>query len=200
MNFLKVFIVASSITNWIEASHYIHNPDAIENNVYFEKLTWKIYDKTLITDVEVKIKKVAYNVLNFNVSLTAHRSYSELWIHIIVYYKYQEYQQYLVNIWVDVCKLSINPDDTPLGRMLKANLEPVWKDIYSSFDLLHYCPSPVGKVNIYSIKPLNISQVVLPLMKAGRYRIDFSMAGKQSGTHLGLVQIYASISDLRIWF
>lgn len=171
--------------------------EPIPNNVIFEKMEYQIFNKTLIKDGIVKWKKVAHNVLIFNASMTLTEPLNEIWVHTVLYYKYRQYQKYLIDIWIEYCRSIIDPSNHPFGQMVFNNFL-LLRDYYSiSFDIK--CPLS-GELKFSSARSLNVSQIVIPLMQAGRYRINFYYSVRQNGPTYAAGQVYGSISDLRIWF
>lgn len=169
----------------------------IPNNVYFEKMEYQIFNKTLIKDAIIKWKKVAYNVVVFNASMTLTEPVHEIWIHSVLYYKYRQYQKYLVDISVEYCRTVIDPANHPFGQVFFNNYL-LLRDYYNiSFDIR--CPFS-GEMNFSTIRGLNVSKIVVPLMQAGRYRMNFYYSLQQNGPIYAAGQVYVSISDLRIWF
>lgn len=47
---------------------------------------------------------------------------------------------------------------------------------------------------------VNISHSVTPLVAAGRYRLDVTVAEGKGENLLVLTQVYGSVSDIRVWF
>jgi len=91
-----------------------------------------------------------------------------------------------------------NPGKNPLTDKLFEYLHSVIDDIYIEFDFR--CPL-FGNYSA-GTKPrrgINMSTVNVPLMEAGRYRIDVTNSRRQNGPILSLIQIFLSISDYRVW-
>lgn len=170
----------------------------IPNNVIFERIDYENYNHSIITVREFKIKKVAYNVVNVTLSGIVHASFEEVWLHFVLYYKYNRYEQHLVNHWLDFCRYLKSPLNNPISRLVYENYLLFHQDIELNF--LVSCPSPVGNLSARTIRPANLSNIVLPLLKAGRYRLNVMISSKQNGPIFFKTRIFASISDLRVWF
>jgi len=173
--------------------------ETIPNNVIFEKVTYKVYNQTLLTNGIIKWKKVAYNVVQGCANLTITEPLNEIWVRLELYYKYRVYQKHLIDSWFEVCAMFKDPAKNPLTDKLFEYLYSVIDDIYMDFDF--HCPL-FGNFSIQT-KPgraINMSTVKVPLMEAGRYRIDVTNSRHQNGPVLSLIQIFVSISDFRVWF
>lgn len=171
--------------------------ETIPNNVIFEKMEYQIFNKTLIKDGIIKWKKVAYNALIFNASMTLTEPVKEIWVHTVLYYKYRQYQKYLIDLWVEYCRSVTDPAHHPFGQVVYNNFL-LLRDYYNiSFDI--QCPLS-GELKFSTRRTLNVSSVTIPLMQAGRYRMNFYYSVRQNGPIYAAGQVYVSISDLRIWF
>lgn len=171
--------------------------ETVPNNVIFEKMEYQIFNKTLIKDGIIKSKKVAYNTLVFNASMTLTEPLSEIWIHTVLYYKYRKYEKYLIDLWIEYCRSMINPANHPFGQLVFNNFLSLRDHFNISFDL--QCPLSC-EMKFSTIRRFNVSQLVIPLMQAGRYRINFYYSVQQNGPVYAAGQVYVSISDHRIWF
>lgn len=167
------------------------------NNIIFDRLEYQIFNKSLIKDPVLNVKKVAYNVIAFNFSGTLTQPINEVWIHTKLYYKYRVWQKYLVDIWMEYCRIVNNTATHPFGPIAWSNYL-AFKD-YLDFSYEIYCPL-YGPFSGKTVRNFNISNIVLPLMKAGQYRMNFYASPHQNGPIYGAAQVYASVSDFRIWF
>lgn len=191
---LVATVVVIFIGSAIEAKRLREN---IPNNVIFEKMEYQIFNKTLIKDGVVKWKKVAYNTVIFNASMTITEPLNEIWVHSVLYYKYRQYQKYLIDIWVEYCRSIIDPTNHPIAQVILNNFFSLNDNFYINFDLK--CPI-TGAMEFRSIRSFNVSKIVIPLMQAGRYRANFYYTLRQNGPVYAAGQVYVSVSDLRIWF
>lgn len=188
-----VVIYISSISIHIEGENY----DNIPNNLILERIEVKILNDTNMKNGTLKWKKVAYNVARGNFTVFISKSLNEFWIHCVLYYKYRQYQQYLIDVWVEYCRTVRNPDANPIGN-LTWNLFLKFRDqLELNFDI--YCPL-YGNYTIKTIQSINVSHIVIPLLQAGRYRLDITTSERQDGPSAALARIYFSVSDLRVWF
>lgn len=171
--------------------------ETIPNNVIFEKLTYEIFNKTLVKDAVFKWKKIAYNVVTLNASTIFTEPFKDIWMHGQLYYKYREYQKYLIDIWLDYCSIVKAPDTHPAAQ----KIWDIWLSYRDSIELNFDIQCPLsGKLTIRSIRSLNVSHLVIPLMQAGRYRADLKFSTRQNGPIVGVLHLYFAISDLRVWF
>lgn len=189
-----VIIIVVVIGLAIEAKKLKEN---IPNNVIFEKMEYQIFNKTLIKDGIIEWKKVAYNTIEFNASMTITEPLNEIWVRSVVFYKYHFYEKYLIDIWVEYCRSIIDPANHPIVKVILNNFYALRDYFYINFALK--CPIS-GEMKFRTIRSYNVSKIVFPLMQAGRYRINFYYAGHQNGPVWAAGQVYVSISDLRIWF
>lgn len=169
----------------------------IPNNLLFEKVEYQIFNKTLIKDPKLKWKTVAPNVVIFNASVTITEPIKEIWVHIVLYYKWREYRQYLVNLWIEYCSHMDTPAKHPLAQKIFDNFLNVRDHFDLNFDV--HCPF-FGNLTSRTIRPFNISNIVVPLMQSGRYRVNLMLSPHQNGPVYAAVQYYVSISDFRVWF
>ncbi len=195
---MKITIVATVIVFFIgsamEAKKLL---GPIPNNLIFEKMEYRIFNKTLIKDGIIKWKKVAYNTVIFNASATITEPLNEIWVHIVLYYKYRQYQKYLVDIWVEYCRAIHNPNTHPVVPLAFKNYFLLREYFYINFD--QECPIS-GEVQLRTIDKFNVSKINVPLMQAGRYRANFYFSVRQNGPVYASGELYGSISDIRVWF
>ncbi len=169
----------------------------IPNNIIFEKMEYQIFNKTLIKDGIIKWKKVAYNTVVFNASMTLTEPLNEVWVHSVLYYKWRQYQKYLIDIWVEYCRSMVNPNNHPIVNVILNNFFLLREHFFINFDLK--CPIS-GEMQFRTIRKFNVSKINVPLMQAGRYRANFYYTVRQNGPVYAEGRVFFSISDLRIWF
>lgn len=171
--------------------------DSIPNNIIFEKMEYQILNKTLIKNGVVKWKKVRYNTVVFNASMTLTEPLNEIWVHSVLYYKYRQYQKYLIDIWVEYCRSIADPSSHPIINIVLNNFFALREHFFINFDLK--CPLS-GEIEFRTIRSFNVSKIIIPLMQAGRYRANFYYTLHQNGPVYAAGQVYFSISDIRVWF
>lgn len=192
MKFLLVgVIIIGNILYSIEAS------EKIPNNLILEKITYQVFNKTLLKDASIKWKTVAYNMMTYHAEMNVTSPITEFWVNLKLYYKYRRYEKYLVNMWVEYCNAVKDPEKNPVSKFTYDNYLKSRDKVNMNFDIK--CPF-YGKLLAETREPMNMSQLVFPLMQAGRYRLDFRFAPKQDGPIYSIIQVYGSISDLRVWF
>lgn len=165
-----------------------------ENNILLEKVMYQVYDKSLISYHFIEWKPVAPNVYRHNMTLILTRPLREGWVHFDMYYKYTTYNRFLINLWEDFCGFWRGSGGSPLSSLALENAMRI--GVNFSFKL--QCPL-TGKI-MMTHNGLNMSKAVLPLVPAGRYRLDIAYAEKKGGPAFIAVQYFFSISDLRVWF
>lgn len=139
---------------------------------------------------------VAPNVLNVNISFTVLKVPREIWIRMVLNYKYATYEKYLVDLTWELCAFLIGTAANPLGEIVMQNFLKLRKNVELNFKL--QCPFN-GTLNTL-ITPLNISDINMPLMPAGRYRFDLHYSSHKGGPAAAILHYFLSISDLRVWF
>lgn len=176
----------------------------IENNIIFEKLEYKMYDENLVKMNYYEFKSIAHNVLRVNGSLTILKPFDEIWIRGVLYYKYTLYQKFLVDVEIELCHLLRNENllfAFPFFKLATDNFMPLFEDILDSdldMDFEVKCPFN-GTVSAY-LPHLNVSKIVVPLLPAGRFRLDMYYKQRKDGPLVVKSQHFFQISDLRVWF
>lgn len=103
----------------------------------------------------------------------------------------------MVNVWAEYCNAVKDPEKNPIAKFTHDNFLKTRKSVNMNFDI--QCPL-YGKLYAETREALNMSHLVFPLMQAGRYHLDFRFSPKQDGPIYSIIQVYGSISDLRVWF
>lgn len=99
-----------------------------------------------------------------------------------------------MDLWENVCEFLDGKISGPLSRLYMENVRNLGVNI--NFKLK--CPLLAGKLMI-THPGLNFSNVVVPLLPAGRYRLDIFMSEEKSGHIHGQSRGYFTVSDFRIW-
>lgn len=128
--------------------------------------------------------------MKFDLFANVSKPVEDMWIHGVIYFKYNTYQKIATEYWD-------NPCDWIAGRSTSFLLDFARPVILKYSNCNHTCPY-VGAVYARSS---NISAQALTfpqIVPAGRYRIDFNVTEGDRKTLLGGGSLYASISDHRI--
>lgn len=172
----------------------------IPNNVIHEKSVIKVFNKTLIVLHYIEIDKlVARNTVRLNFSVTFTKPVDNLWMQGILYYKYQQYQRFLVNAEAEFCQFVTHGLFTsPYLRILLDNFWTYIEGFEIDTDMEPKCPFS-GTVTVFN-PSFNVSHITIPLLPAGRYRWDVYYRMAKNGPLQAAFQFFFRISDLRVWF
>lgn len=164
----------------------------------FEKMETEILDHEMIEYLGTTVKAIARNVFLFNVTVKLSRPWTNVWAHYDMYYKSkysQTYQQYLINVWEHWCDyFAGRKAKVPMTEMFFKGVKAVGLHANFKFE----CPFPNATLT-FSHERANLSNFIMPLLAAGRYRVDVTFAGRKSGQLYKKYQIYFEISDFRVW-
>lgn len=163
-----------------------------ENNIIFERLEYHIHNKKLIRENWVLVKPIAPNVINLNISVTVTQQINYGWLRTTFYHKYNTYKKFLIDVSFEACGFLDGTVGNPVGQVLLNN----FVHIERNFELR----CPFEGLLIAGNDHLNVSKITLPLLPAGRYRIDLFGSTAKNGPLIGIAQVYFQISDLRVWF
>lgn len=141
-------------------------------------------------NVQCRIKYIDRNHVKGRLSVNFIKPTTQLWLHIVGYFKYNTYQKIATELWDDVCGWLNGSHKSFLLDFLK----PLFTK-YSNFN--HTCPYlgiVLGKTDNISVQQFAFPQI----MPAGRYRLDFNVTkGLRRGEIYG-GSLYFAISDHRI--
>lgn len=115
-----------------------------------------------------------------------------MWAHGVLYYRYNTYQKYAIDLWEDLCGF-LN-DKAHFMMWIMSRLQHF-------SNLNHTCPytgTVILKANNISVDKFRIE----PLLPAGRYRLDLNLTKLPRNNDIqnvyGMMRIFDSISDHRI--
>lgn len=119
---------------------------------------------------------------------------SSIWVHTVVYYKYNTYQKYAIDLWEDFCGFLNKTANSYFVKFLFGNM-------MNYTNLNHPCPyfgQFYVKVDNFSVDKFLIEQLV----PAGRYRLDVNFTkipyNNEPSNVYGIFQAFGAISDHRI--
>lgn len=122
------------------------------------------------------------------------RPVDDLKVQFELYYKYNRYERFLINVWEDGCLKGNDTYTSPMNKLIMENIKRLRVKLSSDMR----CPMH-GTLSS-TMDRINGSHLVIPLLPAGRFRTDFTFTeGKQQNVY-ATVQLYFAISDLRVWF
>lgn len=171
------------------------------NNVILERVEFENFNKSLIKLHVFIVRPITWNVFKINVSVTLTDPVNELWAHGILFRKYNTYKKFLIDITFDVCGFFNGTASNPVAQYIMENYLRLKENFKMNFNL--QCPFS-GAISVIS-DHFNSSELVIPLLSAGRYRWDvYGLApplkkGLNSQKYF-VVRFFFEISDLRVWF
>lgn len=165
----------------------------IENHIIFEKLEYQVVNRSFFLFDKVEVKPIAHNVYKANITVVLTAPLNRLWMRFVLYHKYTTYQKYLIDIWEDFCGFAGGSISGQVINLIFNNFKRLGTKFY--FEL----KCPLRNTLMITHDGMNISQVVLPLLGAGRYRLDMHLATGRGKGMFALIQFFASVSDIRVW-
>lgn len=173
------------------------------NNIFFEKIEYRILDRSVISKDWIDIRPIAPNVYRVNATVEVAQTINESWASVTLYYKYTTYQKFLISFKHEGCSLlnALLDDNStsPFKKIILDNTAQFIWDFGYETNFQYKCPVEPDELYAWH-EGINVSRFSLPLMPAGRYRVN--MFGYTSEHALPYVsgELYFRISDLRIWF
>lgn len=141
-----------------------------------------------------EIKYISRHNLKIHLESTFDQPVKTIWAHGILYYRYNTYQKYAIDLWEDMCGFFSGTAHSYFMVWLMSKMQ-------NFTNLNHACPitgTVFLKVNNISANQFTIE----PLLPAGRYRFDLDLTKLSRNNDIrniyGSVRIFASISDHRI--
>lgn len=188
MKLLIVFVIVCVTINRIETKHAL-----------FEKIEYQIFNKSIVSDISVNIKTVAYNTYEGDANAIVHESLDELWVHGVLFHKNLKYEKYFIDLWLEACKIIKKPRDHPIGLLISELYAIHRFDINFNFPLL--CPIATGFIKVNTNHPVNLTAVVIPaipgvpvpLILTGQYRLDVMLATKRNENIFFKTRIFGSL-------
>lgn len=165
-----------------------------DNNILFEKLEYRVLDHEFVTYCELAFRPVAHNVYMFNYTFVLSRPMKTGWVHFVLYHKYNTYTKFLIDLWEDYCAFWDGANGHPLSILLKENV----LRLGVKYNFPWHCPLS-GTLNMRH-DGLNASHIILPLLPAGRYRLDATLSGAKDSLLYVEQRYYFKVSDLRVWY
>lgn len=161
-----------------------------KNNLIFEKVEYEVFDTAILQSIHLETRPIARNVLKINASAVLGAAMNDIWGTARLHRKYATYQRYLIHLREDMCAFFKNMNNgNPLTKIIMEN--------FTRFPIR--CPFGPGRITAWRDR-CNISEMSLPLMPAGRYRMDVLFTRKQEEHKFIMVKTYFSVSDIRVWF
>lgn len=88
------------------------------NNIIFERFEYENLNKSLFIENWVVIRQTSWNVLKINISVTLTHPINEAWLHGVLFYKYNTYQKFLIDVTHEACSFLNGTNDNPVGQYM----------------------------------------------------------------------------------
>lgn len=154
----------------------------------------RILNLAVVSYADTEMRPIAPNVYKLNATVVTTRPLKTFWAHYVLHRKTTTYHKYLIDLWEDICAVLGSSIMAPMSKILLDNF--MANGLHFSFPL--HCPFN-GSLTVSHVR-WNFSEVNIPLMAAGRYRLDITTAEGKERNLLTCIQVYGSVSDLRVWF
>lgn len=165
-----------------------------ENNILFEKVESQIIDKKICSFYIAEFRPIGHNLYKFNTTMTLVHPIDDVEVHFELYHKYNRYEKFLINLWEDGCLHGSGTFTSPMDKLIMDNIKRL------GFEMTSDMRCPLHGTLSTTVDRFNASHLVIPLLPAGRYRLDFTFTeGKKRNVYVA-VQGYFTVSDLRVWF
>lgn len=141
-----------------------------------------------------KAARIGSDRMTLDVQTTIVQPLPSIQVHFVVFYKYQVFKLFPINLWDDIC-VWINKKkhsflvDIGMARILE----------FVQYDHKLECPFEPGKLTV-SFKNMSINErlPLVPLVPSGRYRIEFTLTEPNRNAVIVRIQVFLTVSDTRI--
>lgn len=164
------------------------------NNILYEHGDINILDRRQISFAKMEFRPIAPNMYKHNMTIVLTRPVTDLWVNYVLYHKYAVYQKFLIDIWEDICGFWNGTASSPVSNIVLDNS----KFLGFKYNFPFKCPI-VGTMAVIH-DGFNASNIVFPLLPAGRYRLECRYAHSKKGQAFLEFKHFFQVSDLRVWF
>lgn len=223
---LLVVLLSCAVSIWsARRRKVIETPT---NNILFEKVEYRVLNRSVISHDWLEIKPLAPNVVRLNASMCVTKEAKEVWGRGVMYYKYNTYEKFLIDYKYEGCSF-INhflndSQSNPFYGVIMENVYEFFFDSEYETNFQFKCPIPPGVIYGVSVvfvtdltksgrkiilrgknmylqwyDKLNFSRFSIPLLPAGRFRVNLYAYATQHEAPFATAEFYFRISDLRIW-
>lgn len=151
-----LFVLWRSIT--LDA-HKAKAKEKPTNNILFEKVQYRIHDRSVVSHDWLEFRPIAPNVYHFNATVILAKQLNESWTRGILNYKYNTYQRFLVDYKAEGCAILdslFNGNSTdPFAQIVMDNFYEFFFDSGYDSNVQLKCPVPVGKWYVVSMLLFN---------------------------------------------
>lgn len=146
------------------------------------------YSLGSICDIHI----VARNTFAINISNNLRHPIDNVQLHVVLYYRYNRYQKYLIDRWEDICGYFSGKVPSPI-------LDIILKNTKQFSNVNHTCPYS-GSMT-FAAKQFKMDNFIIePLLPAGKFRADVSFTEGAKRNTVSHIKVFFSISDHRVWF
>lgn len=165
-----------------------------KNTLNFERATCERNPNGVLSYLKCDVKHVSRRHLRFDVAANLTKSLSQAYMHFIVYYKYNTYKKYAIDLWEDPCAWMAG---TGKSYFMDWTYKRIQNYSGTETNINHKCP--YSGYNYFKINNVSVDRFPLEqLMPSGRYRIDGVLTEADKKTVIASGKVYASVSDHRI--
>lgn len=115
---------------------------------------------------------------------------NSIWAHSVMYYKYNYYTKFPVDVWEDFCGF-LN------GKTHPILLEMMLSRLIKHVNVNHSCTNSKDIFATFDNVPWSLFTFE-PLIPSGRFRLDVNLTEGNRGDPLAELKIYFSVSDHRV--
>lgn len=160
-----------------------------KNTLNFERFVCEQNPRGIFSIAKCEIRHVSRRQLRIWIDGNLTQPLYEARAHYILYYKYNTYQKYAIELREDICGWL---NGTKHSYFMDWTVKKVIN--YSNFN--HSCPY-MGNVFL-KVKNISIDRFPFePLIPSGRYRLDFNLT-ETNKKNVFMAKLYFSVSDYRI--
>lgn len=144
----------------------------IDNNVLFERVECEEPNHEFVSEFICEMKPIAPNVFKIHALFQTRTPLKKVWVQSTLYHRYSTYQRF-VHLWENLCEPQLKGKTASKFNIIVDNLSKLGNLTYD-----YKCPfTGIG----YTNERLNMSQFIIPLAPAGRYRLDLELSLEKDG-------------------
>lgn len=141
-----------------------------------------------------KAGRIGSDRMMLNVQTTIVQPLSAMHVHFMVFYKYQVFKIFPINLWDDICIWLNKKKHSFLVEIGMARILEFVK-----YDHRLECPFEPGNLSV-SFKNISINEKLplVPLVPSGKFKMDFTLTEPDRNAVIVRIQIFLTVSDTRI--
>lgn len=137
------------------------------------------------------IRIIARNTFSINISNTLRNPIDNVHLHVVLFYKYNTFQKFLIDRWEDICGYFSGKVPSPV-------LDIIFSNTIQFSNINHTCPFN-GSMTFSAPRYKMDNFIIEPLLPAGKFRADVSFTEGAKRNVVSHIKVFFAISDLRIW-